>query len=77
MQVRRVVTGHTANGKATIASDQKVDGITVDIIPGWEFHTLWGADEPVKFPDDGSPRPYSKYFPPVGGFRCKFSINCG
>ena len=69
MQIRRVVTGHTTEGKATIASDTKVEGITVDIIPGWEFHTLWGADEPVKFPDDGSPRPYSTYFPPVGGFR--------
>ena len=32
MQVRRVVTGHTPDGKATIASDTKVEGITVDII---------------------------------------------
>jgi len=69
MQIRRVVTGHTTDKKATVVSDTKLEGITVDIIPGWEFHTLWGADEPVKFPDNGSPLPYSAYFPPVGGFR--------
>jgi hypothetical protein len=53
MQVRRVVTGHTSDGMATIASDTKVEGITVDIAPGFEFHRLWGADETVTFPDDG------------------------
>ena len=69
MQVRRVVTGHTPDGKATIASDTKVEAITVDLAPGMELHRLWGADETVMFPDDGSSRPYSTYFPPVGGFR--------
>ncbi len=69
MKVRRVVTGHKPDGKATIASDTKVEGITLDIVPGWEFHRLWGADETVTFPDDGSPRTYSAYFPPVRGFR--------
>ena len=69
MQVRRVVTGHTPNGKATVASDTKVDAITIDIAPGSEYHRLWGADETVTFPDDGSPPSYSAYFPPVGGFR--------
>ena len=42
MQVRRVVTGHTPDGKATIASDTKVEGTTVSLIPGWEFHRLGG-----------------------------------
>lgn len=69
MQVRRVVTGHTSDGKATLASDTNVEAITVDLAPGWDFHRLWGADEPVTFPDDGSPRPFPSYFPPVGGFR--------
>ena len=69
MQVRRVVTGHTSDGKATIASDTKVEDITVDIAPGWEFNRLWGADNKATFPDDGSPRPYSTYFPPNEGFR--------
>ena len=42
MQVRRVVTGHTPDGKATIASNEKVEATTVDIFPGWEFNRLWG-----------------------------------
>jgi len=69
MQIRRLVTGHTTAGKATVASDTKVEAITVDLVPGWKFFNLWGADEPVAFPDDGSSRPYSTYFPPLGGFR--------
>ena len=69
MKVRRVVTGHTGDGKATVASDTKVDAITLDLLPGTEFHRLWGADEAPTFPDDGSARPAPAYFPPVGGFR--------
>ena len=69
MKVRRVVTGHTPDGKATVASDMKVEGITFTQMPGTEFHTLWGADEVLTFPDDGSPPPAPNYFPPVGGFR--------
>jgi mannose-6-phosphate isomerase-like protein (cupin superfamily) len=69
MPIRRVVTGHTKDDKAKIASDTKVDAITIDMLPGWEFHKLWGADETVTFPDDGTPHSYSAYFPPVGGYR--------
>jgi len=69
MKVRRVVTGHTGDGKATVASDTEVDAITLDFLPIGEFHRLWGADEAPTFPDDGSPRPAPAYFPPVGGFR--------
>jgi mannose-6-phosphate isomerase-like protein (cupin superfamily) len=69
MKVRRVVTGHTRDGKATVASDTQVDAITLDLLPGTEFHRLWGADGAPTFPDDGAPRPMPAYFPPVGGFR--------
>lgn len=69
MKVRRVVTGHTPDGKATVASDTDVDAITLDLLPGTEFHRLWGADEAPTFPDEGAPRPSPTYFPPVGGFR--------
>jgi len=69
MKVRRVVTGHTSDGKATVASDTEVDAITLGFLPGMEFHRLWGADEPPTFPDDGSAPPAPAYFPPVGGFR--------
>ncbi len=69
MKVRRVVTGHTPKGKATVASDTDVDPITLGLLPGTEFYRLWGADEAPTFPDDGSPRSAPAYFPPVGGFR--------
>ena len=72
VRVRRVVTGHDANGKAVFASDEAVDPVTVGLIPGAEFHLLWGADQAPTFPDDGSPTPQPTYFPPLGGYRFGF-----
>jgi mannose-6-phosphate isomerase-like protein (cupin superfamily) len=72
MKVRRVVTGHTPDGKSTVASDTEVEEITITQIPGMEFHRLWGADKVSTFPDDGSPPLFPNYFPPVGGFRFGF-----
>ena len=69
MKIRRVVTGHTPDGKSLVASDTPVDPVTVALAPGTEFHTFWGADTMPRFPDDGSPFPFSAYFPPAGGFR--------
>ncbi len=69
MKIRRVVTGHTPDGKSTIASDTKVDAITVAMLPGTEFYNLWGADVIPTFPNGGSPQPAPTYFPPTGGFR--------
>jgi mannose-6-phosphate isomerase-like protein (cupin superfamily) len=67
--MRRVVTGHTTDGKSTVASDTDVDAITAALLPGAEFYTLWGADEVPTFPDNGSKHRAPAYFPPVGGFR--------
>jgi hypothetical protein len=72
MKVRRVVTGHDDKGKAVVASDSEVDGFRPALLPGSEFHFLWGGDEAPRFPDDGSMKPYAAYFPPVGGFRFGF-----
>jgi mannose-6-phosphate isomerase-like protein (cupin superfamily) len=69
MRVRRVVTGHDAGGKAVFASDIEVDPLTVTLLPGAEFHRLWGADQAPTFPDDGAPTAQPDYFPPVGGYR--------
>jgi hypothetical protein len=69
MGVRRVVTGHDEKGKAVFASDEEVDPVTTDLMPGAAFHQLWNGDEPPTFPDDGSRPPTSTYFPAVGGFR--------
>lgn len=72
MDVRRVVTGHDADGKAVFASDQRVPPVTPALLPGSEFHRLWGGDEPPRFPDDGTMPAHSAYFPSVGGFRFGF-----
>jgi hypothetical protein len=69
MQVRRVVTGHDADGKAVFASDEQVAPVVPDLLPGNEFHRLWGGDATPHFPDDGAPPDAPAYFPPVGGFR--------
>ncbi len=69
MRVRRVVTGHDRNGKAVFASDEQVAPLTVKLIPGAEFHGLWGADQAPTFPDDGGPTAQPSYFPRVGGYR--------
>ena len=69
MKVRRVVTGHDAAGKAVFASDEEVAPLTMDLLPGAEFHRLWGGDEAPSFPDDGAPPAQPAYFPPVGGYR--------
>ena len=63
--MRRVVTGHTPDGKAVVVSDTEVDAV----VPEGSIYMLWGADETPTFPDNGSPRPYSTFFPHVGGFR--------
>ncbi len=67
--VRRVVTGHDERGKAVFASDEEVAPVTLALVPGAEWHRLWGADEAPHFPDDGSRPAEPTFFPPLGGFR--------
>jgi mannose-6-phosphate isomerase-like protein (cupin superfamily) len=72
MDARRVVTGHDSAGKAVFVSDDLVAPVTLALLPGSEFHRLWGADSTVTFPDDGSRPGADRYFPPVGGSRFAF-----
>jgi len=69
MGIRRVVTGHTPEGKAIVASDSEVEPAMTALTQGTEFYTIWGADKTPTFPDDGSASPSLAYFPPVDGFR--------
>ena len=73
MQIRRVVTGQSPDGKSIFVSDEMVDPITLSLAPGLEFYNMWGADNTVTLPSDGSMPPTKTFFPPVGGFR--FSIS--
>jgi mannose-6-phosphate isomerase-like protein (cupin superfamily) len=69
MKIRRVVTGHDSEGKAVVAEDTLVEPIVADLLPGYEFHRLWGHDDKRTFPDDGSPPPAVNYFPSTDGSR--------
>ena len=69
MQIRRVVTGHSGDGKAMVASDTEIDGFRPRLFPGMEFHALWGGDAAPTYPDDGAPLARRDWFPPLGGFR--------
>jgi mannose-6-phosphate isomerase-like protein (cupin superfamily) len=72
MQVRRLVTGHDADGKAVFAGDEQVEPVTLALLPGMEFHRLWGGDAVASFPDNGSRPDAARYFPPADGFRFAF-----
>lgn len=72
MQVRRVVTGRTAAGTSVFVGDERVEPISVSLLPGAEFHTVWGSDATVPLPSDGGIPPMQGWFPPQGGFRFAF-----
>lgn len=69
MRVRRVATGHDGSSKSVFASDEQVDPVVLKLMPGTEFHLLWGGDEAPTFPDAGSAGSAPSYFPAVGGYR--------
>jgi hypothetical protein len=69
MDVRRVVTGHDAAGRSVFVSDETVAPDEPLLLPGAEFHQLWGGDTTPSFPSDGAKPAYRTYFPPIGGFR--------
>jgi mannose-6-phosphate isomerase-like protein (cupin superfamily) len=68
-KVRRVVTGQDADGKSVFVSDEQIDATTLSLLPGYEFHGLWGADTVPTLPTDGAEPAHPSYFPPPGGFR--------
>jgi mannose-6-phosphate isomerase-like protein (cupin superfamily) len=42
------------------------------LLPGSDFHQLWGYESAPTFPDDGSRPVAERYFPPLGGSRFGF-----
>jgi mannose-6-phosphate isomerase-like protein (cupin superfamily) len=69
---RRVVTGHDEAGKSVFLSDAPVEPVTLSLLPGAEFHQMWGRDGPATVPGDAGLADRYQYFPPVGGFRFGF-----
>ena len=64
-----VVTGRDKSGKSIIVSHEPLKPVTVAMIPGYDFYRIWGSDERVTLPSDGTPPPQPQYFPPKSGFR--------
>src|SRR5438270_12642079 len=51
--VRRVVTGHSPEGKAVFVSDEQVAAAAMGPGSAGGFHQLWGGDKAPTFPADG------------------------
>jgi hypothetical protein len=74
VKIRRVATGHNSDGKSVFSVVDEVEGLSLDLFPGWQFFDIWGGDEIPHFPDAGAKPPKGLYFPPVNGFRFSFSL---
>ena len=71
MAVRRVVTGHTAEGVAIVVSDEQVPAIPIGEA-GSASTLVWNREQPGRFPDDGSQPEFAGIFPPPGG--CNIAV---
>jgi hypothetical protein len=67
--MRRVVTGQRADGKSVFVSDEVLDGTSVSLLPDTVFCQVWGSDDTVSLPTDGTEPPWRSFFPPAAGFR--------
>ena len=72
MDIHCVVTGQNKSGKSVIIRNAPVQPISLALLPGYEFHRLWGSDSVPELPSDGSPPQQPRYFPRGGGFRFAF-----
>src|SRR5512142_472388 len=70
MDINCVVTGQNACGKSVIVRNTPVKPVT--LLPGYEFHRVWGSDSVPELPSDGTSPPQPRYFPPKHGFRFGF-----
>jgi len=57
MKIRRVVTGHTPDGKSTVASDTEVDAI-MTLRNDW-YYPGWPLENPPPVAGSKSPTPRS------------------
>jgi len=72
VNIRCVVTGQTESGKSVFVRDSAVEPITLKLLPGYEFHRLWGSDGVPPLPSDGREGVPVQYFPASEGFRFGF-----
>lgn len=71
MEIRRVVTGHDAEGKAVVTSDEAVDPVTLSLLPGFETYELWTTEKTPSIPDETGQPGAPHYFPGPAGTVCR------
>jgi mannose-6-phosphate isomerase-like protein (cupin superfamily) len=67
-----VVTGRNEFGKSLIVRKTPIKPVCLALLPGYEFHRIWGSDSIPELPSDGTPPAQLRYFPPKSGFRFGF-----
>jgi mannose-6-phosphate isomerase-like protein (cupin superfamily) len=72
MDIRCVVTGQNASGKSLIMRDEGVRPVSVALLPGYEFHRVWGSDSVQQLPSEATAPTQPRYFPAEQGFRFGF-----
>src|ERR1700747_2876839 len=72
MDIFCVVTGQDKSGKSIIVRNTAVKPVSLALLPGYEFHRIWGSDAAPELPTDGTPPAQPRYFPLKGGFRFAF-----
>jgi mannose-6-phosphate isomerase-like protein (cupin superfamily) len=72
MDINCVVTGQNVQGKSVIVRKTPVKPVSPALLPGSEFHLIWGSDNTPELPSNGTPPPQPRYFPPMHGFRFGF-----
>ena len=72
MDIHCVVTGQNESGKSVIVRHTPVTPVSLALLPGYEFHRIWGSDSVPELPSDGTPPSQPRYFPPKNGFRFGF-----
>jgi len=68
MSIRRIVTAQTSKG-AVFVSDEAVPPITVSVMPGSEFRTMWGSDTAASLPSNSQVPATHGWFPSADGYR--------
>ncbi|HEU5453339.1 MAG TPA: cupin domain-containing protein [Terriglobales bacterium] len=66
-----MITGRDGSGKSIFARDELVEP---QAVMGFEFHRLWGSDDPANLPTDGKEGVPRMYFPEPGGYRFGYFV---
>ncbi len=67
MDIRRVVTGHDASGKAIVLANEAITPVDIALFPGMKTYEMWSTDGPRNVPHTGPFPGVPRYFPGPDG----------